>query len=71
MNELPEEKDENYEKNRGLELNCLPHTPLEIKEELIRDVFDFLEGQPSRSQVILLCHRELVVVIIDFFLSAF
>ena len=65
MDKLAQEENEHDEQNRGLELNRIPHAPLQVQEQLVTNVLDLFKGQSTRSQVILLGHGELIVVVID------
>ena len=47
MHELSQEEDEEDAQEKHLELNRLAHAPLEVQEELIGDVLDFLESHSS------------------------
>ena len=69
MDDLPQEVYEDYEKDGCLELDGVAHTPFEIQEKLIRDILDFFGSESALSEVILLRHRELVVVIVDVLIS--
>lgn len=65
MGQLAQEENEHDEQYRSLELNRVPHAPLQVQEQLVTNVLDFFKGQSSSSQVVLLSHGELVVVVID------
>ena len=69
VDDLSQEVYEDYEKDGRLELDSVAHTPFEIQEKLICDILDFFASECSLSEVILLRHRELVVVIVDVLIS--